>query len=428
MTQEALDEAATDRPATRRPVAGAERLVSLDLIRGIALLGILFANIVDFGWPLQAYSWPLLIENPPDPADTAIWLFQLVFIDGKMRGLFTLLFGAGIMLFVERNWARGGTRWLQARRLVLLMAFGLLHFLFLFWGDILLLYGMAGLVALLLVRWSPATQLRVGLLGYVAGGLMFALMYSVPMALERNQGADLAAADAFAPLAAAWEARLAGAAQEAEVFASASYARQVAFVIAERGAILAQSPTYALLETIPLMLIGMACYRFGLFGGGGLDPRRIRLWSWAGIAASAAVMLALGLWVTSRGWPPYLTEFVFWGASQIPRLPMILGFAGLLSLYASKLAESWSGERLVAAGRMAFSNYIGTSLVMMLVFRGWAGGLYGTLDRPGLLLVVLLGWLLILAWSKPWLARFRYGPLEWAWRCLTYGQLFPLRR
>jgi len=77
---------------------------------------------------------------------------------------------------------------------------------------------------------------------------------------------------------------------------------------------------------------------------------------------------------------------------------------------------------------MAFSNYLGTSLVLMFVFQGWAGGLYGELHRPGLLLVVLAMWVLMLAWSKPWLARFRYGPLEWLWRCLTYWRLVPLRR
>ena len=77
---------------------------------------------------------------------------------------------------------------------------------------------------------------------------------------------------------------------------------------------------------------------------------------------------------------------------------------------------------------MAFSNYIGTSFLMLLVFRSWAAGYYGHLGRVGLLLPMLLGWLAMLAWSRPWLTRYRYGPLEWAWRCLTYWRLFPFRR
>ena len=77
---------------------------------------------------------------------------------------------------------------------------------------------------------------------------------------------------------------------------------------------------------------------------------------------------------------------------------------------------------------MAFSNYLGTSIIMMFVFHGWALGLFGQLGRVELIGVVLVAWTAMLAWSKPWLARFRYGPLEWLWRCLTYGKVFPLRR
>ena len=86
------------------------------------------------------------------------------------------------------------------------------------------------------------------------------------------------------------------------------------------------------------------------------------------------------------------------------------------------------GGRLVATGRTAFSNYLGTSILLLFVFHGWAIGLVGRLHRPELLLIVLGVWLLMLLWSKSWLARFRYGPLEWLWRCLAYGKVFPLRR
>jgi uncharacterized protein len=85
-------------------------------------------------------------------------------------------------------------------------------------------------------------------------------------------------------------------------------------------------------------------------------------------------------------------------------------------------------DRIAAAGRMAFSNYLGTSLVMTALFYGWGLGLYGKLGRMELLMVVVAGWALMLLWSKPWLARFRYGPLEWAWRSLTNWRMEPLRR
>src|SRR6478735_1815874 len=90
------------------PVGSEERIVALDFIRGIAVLGILFPNIVAFGHPILAYFWPEALPGGATDSDHAFWLFQFVFMDGKFRGLFTLLFGAGMMLFMERTWARGG--------------------------------------------------------------------------------------------------------------------------------------------------------------------------------------------------------------------------------------------------------------------------------------------------------------------------------
>jgi uncharacterized protein len=176
------------------------------------------------------------------------------------------------------------------------------------------------------------------------------------------------------------------------------------------------------------MLVGMALYRLGLFGGR-FDRARMRRWGWTGFVGGALLSLPLGLWALTAGFPLMLTQFVFSGAAQFAHLPMILGLAALLTLWAPVASRGWLGSRVVAAGRMAFSNYVGSSLVMMLVFQGWAGiGLYGELHRAGLLLIVLAAWAVMLIWSKPWLGRFRHGPLEWLWRCLTYGRLFPFTR
>jgi len=171
----------------------------------------------------------------------------------------------------------------------------------------------------------------------------------------------------------------------------------------------------------------MALYRLGLFEGG-VDRRKLRRWAWIGVVGGALLTLPLGLWAMAAGFPLMLTQFVFNGAPALFHLAMVLGLVALLSLWAPRAAATWLGSRFVAAGRTAFSNYIGSSLVMMLVFQGWAGGLYGELHRGGLLLIVLATWVLMLAWSKPWLSRYRYGPLEWLWRCLTYRQRFALRR
>ncbi len=106
---------------------------------------------------------------------------------------------------------------------------------------------------------------------------------------------------------------------------------------------------------------------------------------------------------------------------------MILGLLALMASYGPAMT-GWLGQRVSAAGRIAFTNYLGTSVLMMLVFHGWAGGLFGQLSRAQLLVVMVLAWAVMLAWSKPWLDRFRYGPLEWLWRCLTYGKIFAFKR
>jgi uncharacterized protein len=406
-----------------------ERIVALDFIRGIAVLGILFANITAFSHPVLAYLWPPALPGGGTIADRVIWLFQFVFVDGKFRGLFTLLFGAGMVLFVERADTSGNGRALQGRRLFWLLLFGLAHFALLFVGDILFSYAVAGFFALLMIGWKARTQLWVGLAWYVLASLAIAGLMGSQAAVEADP-----ALRAQPAIAQEWQAMEEGArsqiveAQEArQVYRNGSFPEIVRYRVVDQGTMLAQAVAIVVVETAPLLLIGMALYRFGFFSAA-LDRARMRRWSWIAFVGGAVGTLALGWWTLEAGFPFYLTQFAFIAASALPRLPMILGLAGLLVLAAPAAQGGWLGQRIIAAGRMAFSNYIGTSVLMMLVFQGWAGGLFGQLSRIELLGFVVLGWVLMLAWSQPWLARFRYGPLEWLWRCLTYGRRFSFRR
>ena len=155
---------------------GSGRIASLDFIRGIAVMGILAANIVAFGQPMIAYMWPEGFLTPHDATSDWMWVAQFVLIDGKMRGLFTLLFGAGMYLFLEKAWARKQGRWLQARRLFWLLAFGMVHFFFIWRGDILTLYATCGFICLLFVKWGPKTQLGVGIFFYLVGAAIFSAL------------------------------------------------------------------------------------------------------------------------------------------------------------------------------------------------------------------------------------------------------------
>lgn len=418
---------ARDLPVAPTPALSGMRLASLDFIRGIAVMGILAANIVAFGQPFSAYMYPDSFLVPAGDPGGWLWIGQLVLVDGKMRGLFSLLFGAGMMLFMEKAWDKGLDRRLQFRRLCWLLVFGLIHFFFIWRGDILTYYAVVGMAALLCLRWSAKTQLVSGLLGYVVGAIMMAAML-VPM--------YFVAETPFGDSTVYAETRAEAAEQKSHAMAddridtSLKVAGNVGGLIAHRFDMHLADPIVGIVmfffETFPLMLLGIALYRFGLFSGG-MDPGRMRLWGWAGVIAGALCHLAIGLWVKSAGFTYWSTLAAMMGMTVLPRLAMVLGLAALLSLYAPR-ATGWLGQRISAAGRAAFSNYLGTSIVMMFVFHGWALGLFGQLNRPQLYLVVILAWALMLLWSQPWLDRFRYGPLEWLWRCLTYGRVFALRR
>jgi uncharacterized protein len=412
-----------------QPVSSAERLVSLDFIRGVAVLGILFANITAFGQPYMAYFWPEALAEPATAGDKNVWLFQTIFIDHKFRGLFSILFGAGIYLFMERAWARGRSRWLQFRRLAFLALFGLIHYFLIWRGDILTAYAVTGILALAFLRWSARTQLITGLCLYVFGFLLMVLMMGGQLAMATMP--ELAASadpKAIEQIEAAPRNALKSAGEEVTLLREGSYPQIVEKVVTEDAGQLAMEVTLVpLTETLALVLIGMALYRMGFFGGA-FDRRKMKRWGWIGILAGIAVTVPIALWPYRTGFDFFTTLFVFNAVGRIGQLPMALGLAALLVLWAPTATQGWLGSRFSAAGRMAFSNYLGTSIIMMFVFHGWAFGLFGYLGRVELFGVVVLTWVAMLAWSKAWLARFRYGPLEWLWRCLTYGKAFALRR
>jgi uncharacterized protein len=427
LTPNAGEEIFGDAPAAIAPVSAAERIDTLDFIRGLAVMGILAANIVAFGQPIDAYMYPAAFKVDAGDPGGWMWIVQFILIDGKMRGLFTLLFGAGMYLFMEKAWARGATRKLQAWRLAILMAFGMIHFFFIWPGDILFYYALFGFIALPCLKWSVKTQLWIGLAGYMLGVLPNAGL-TMPWLIV-----DTAFGESSPEMLAQRKEMIAGIDQTLahsdvpnNAIASGDYATLVMHRLTEQWNELLLNALLFGFETLPLMLIGVALYRMGFFSGA-FDRATLLRWGWIGVIAGGLVHLAIGLVVQAGGFTYYgtLAAFVAW--SPLPRLWMVLGMAALLVAYAPS-ATGWLGERVRAAGRAAFTNYLGTSIVMMFVFHGWALGLFGQLNRPQLYIVVALAWVLMLAWSKPWLDRYRYGPLEWLWRCLTYAKVFPLRK
>ena len=408
------------------PIDSPDRVASLDLIRGIAVLGILTVNIAGFAGPPGGTLTPH-VPHPGSFADEIAFAVTFVLFEGKMRALFTLLFGASLTLFIERTDARGGYgEMLQMRRLFWLMLFGALHFFLLWWGDILFAYAVSGILVLFL-RDLPARVLVLGAaLAFVLwhlhgalGGLAAAtaeehVRLGVATAAEARRHADFLAMFAERDVRELAEVRL-------------GFFEQIAVKLSQRPFWLLESTWSNLGETVPLMLIGAALQQSAFFAGAW--PRRRLVWlAGAGLTLGLALTLALLTWLWQRNFPPQaMTQaLLYWTA--LPHLLLALAYAALLVLAARRLARTALGRRLSAAGRMAFSNYIGTTLLMTAIFYGWGLGLVGHVGHAAQAGFVALGWLLMLGWSKPWLSRFQQGPLEWLWRSLTERRGSPIRR
>ena len=404
------------------PTGSRERIASLDFIRGLAVMGILAANIVIFGDLRASYLWPAAsLSDEGAPADW-MWLAQLVLIDGKMRGLFALLFGAGLVLFQDRADAHTDSTTRQFRRLAILLVFGLMHYFLLWEGDILVLYAVCGGLALLGVGMEARGLLMVGTLIYLLG-LAFTAEAFLPAHLAVDFG--MASPEMREAYEAGLNRLLDHQLVHAGLIGGDSYGGFVSHHVSEHWAQPFEGLIYTMPEAIGLMLIGIGLYRADIFRGE--VSRRIRGVALAGIGIGSGITWAAGLYGLSTGPSYYGGAFVYLVLTPVPKLGVIVGLVVLLAHYTPR-SEGWLGDRIKAAGRAAFSNYIGTSLLMIFVFHGWGLGLFGKLSRPELYLVMLGAWIVMLLWSKPWLERYRYGPLEWLWRCLTYGKLFAMRR
>jgi len=398
------------------------RYITLDAMRGFAVMGILAMNIIGFSMPEWAYITPAAYGSETF-ADRIAWLLSFVFVDGKMRGLFSLLFGASIMLVIERAAVRGDNpARVHTLRMIWLALFGLLHFFFIWFGDILFLYAVVGMVAVIFRDWAAERLVTAALWIFAAGLVFWGLQFG---------GLQLIQHLATQPDAAAIWVQ-----QYREILASPEFDYDIAGQIAlHRGsywgivsAKLANwSEPFGLIlmsigETLPLMMLGMAMQKSGFITGAWaqLDYRR---WAWRLIPCGVLLTALLALWMIKTQYDPItsLALFFLWGA--IPRLLLTIGYAALLILLINHFQRRAIIARVAAVGRAALTNYLGTSIVMTSIFYGYGLGLFGAASRSGLWLFVIPAWIVMLLWSKPWLMRFHYGPLEWLWRSLARGRM-----
>lgn len=404
------------------------RLIALDALRGFAVMGILAMNIVAFAMPELAYISPRAYGGD-SAADMTAWTLSFLFIDGKMRGLFSILFGASMLLVIDRAAASGqNPASVHYRRMAWLAVFGLCHFFFIWWGDILFLYATVGCIAFQFREWEARRLIKWAIGLFALGVLLMTLQFGSQLVLATttdHPGAPAGMVEAGAKIRAAYAEVTGQIAKEVALYRGPYFP-----ILSKRLGNAMELPEMVmmnLLETLPLMMIGMALFRNG-FLTGAWDAaaywRTARRWLPPGLILTALVasIMARAEFDTLVS----LNAFIAW--VQPARLMMTIGYAALLVLMIRRYAGSaWLG-RVAAAGQTAFSNYLGTSIVMTTIFYGYGLDLFGRVDRAPLYLFVVGAGAIMLLWSKPWLDRFHYGPLEWLWRSLARGAAQPMRK
>jgi uncharacterized protein len=384
-------------------------------------MGILLMNIQSFAMPEAAYVNPAAYGGSHG-ADLATWVAELILVDGKMRGLFSWLFGASLLLVTDRAGARAAV--VHYRRMAWLFVFGLAHFVLVWDGDILMHYALLGCLAFWWRRRAPHELIAAAIALLVVQLLLDA---GTPIAADQ-----LAAAAARAHPDAATLRGLADLRNSFGIPAPATIAAEIArhrggwvgligYRVGELARVVGGTLGAVGLETLAYMLLGMAGLRGGFLTGAWPRAayRRVALYGLGGGGLGFALLAA---WIVATGFDfrNILWQMLVWSVPLRP--PMIAGWAALVLLARSGALTA----RIAAAGRMAFSNYLGTSIVCAALFDG--AGWFGRLSRADLLAIVLAIWATMLIWSPAWLARFRYGPLEWCWRSLARWQRQPLLR
>ena len=435
--------------AATRPVERQERVASVDVLRGFALLGILLMNITSFGLPSWAYAIPLstplpVFSGPHARVNTIVWFLRWVLAEGKMRALFSMLFGAGAVLLTSRAEQRGAgdrTADIFTRRNMWLVLIGFLHGYVIWYGDILYWYGLTGLLFLYPCRklkaktlvWAACAVLFVNTL-FLGGGQFARAYFSQKKALAAD-----AAAHAGKPLTEEQKADQKTWSEVQEDYRPPQKKVDEEMKAMRGGYFSAQGHQakenfqtetvfyyFAFGDVLAFMLLGMGMYRNGFLSGE---------WSYKAYALTALIGLGVAWPLVFEGclhaWRSHFDQLTTIAWLNIPyevgRVAGALGNAAIVLLLFKAGLMRWATKALAAVGQMALSNYLLTSTSCKFVFvwlphPRW----FGQLEYYQLYYVLAGVWAVNLIWSSIWLRYFRFGPVEWLWRSLTYWKRQPM--
>jgi len=411
------------------PTPPDERIVSLDAIRGVAVLGILVINIRVFAMP------EIVLLNPTVYGDFTganywVWLLGHLFAKSKFITLFSALFGAGVLLFLDgkseatdegaadaaddtsgdgANDRGVDATGLFRRRNTWLLVIGLAHAYLLWYGDVLVAYAVLGF---LLVQFRDR---RPRLLAAYGALFLFAPFASELFAAVVQGQAVIA--DQWRPAAATLQ-------REIEIYRSGWLTQ---FQHRAPTAVTRQTSGFlgsTLWRAGGAMFLGMALYRWGVLTG----ERSTRdYWRLVAGGVVGLAVVGAGVWyIEANDWAAsaalYWLQFNHWGSLLVAG-----GYIGAITLYCRARPDGLAVRSMAAVGRMALTNYLFQTLAATTIFYGHGLGLFGHLSRVEMAGVVLAIWAVQVPLSVLWLRYFRFGPVEWAWRTLTYGDRQPLR-
>ncbi|GAB3925356.1 DUF418 domain-containing protein [Larkinella terrae] len=434
------------REGTARPVAKADRIQTIDIVRGFALLGILMMNIPYFG--LSYTAIPRFFTAPANSPDFRTLAVVSVVFEGTMRALFSMLFGAGMLLFMAKkdNLADGyGMPDYYYRRLFWLILFGVFNAYILLWpGDILYTYGVCGLFLFPFRKMPPRNYLLIAFFCVAVSGAkgFFGAMetkekregYKQAIQLEKQKkpltDEQKKAKEAWLTFEKNFKYDKK---KEEEVNKTmlGSYGTVFTYLIPLNTKL--ESTKFYLSyiwDAWSLMFLGMALFKWGFFSNK-LSTRTYFLtllagygfgltFGWFGFRDHVA-------WYTDPGKAFDSDSFPFQAFYHVRRAASAIGHASLLLLIYRSGVVSWLMKALANVGQMAFTNYLMQSIICTLFFYGYGFSYFGKLSYYELYFVVAAVWVFQLIFSAIWLQFFRFGPFEWLWRSLTYWKRQPMK-
>jgi uncharacterized protein len=386
-----------DGAAPSGPISSAERIEAIDVLRGVALLGVVAMNVVT-EFRVSIFERFLFPKPDASPIDRAVETILMLAVDLKALALFSLLFGAGLAIQFERL-ARSERRTvLLVRRLAVLLVFGLIHFCLIWNGDILTEYALAGFIVLPFL-FGPRWLLIVAALAFF--GVYLGMQAFPPPGLW--PGTSALAQDVV---------------EAHRIYPTGGFLDILAFRLRELP-LIANLHVYILPRTIGLFLLGALAWRTRILKN---PPRRL-------ILPIAAVCIGLGAGLILAHAGRLITGGrIVLLAEPLGTILLAVGYGaaiiGIANLDRGKRLLGWA----TPVGRMAFTNYLAQSVILGGIFYGYGLGLFGKLGVTSALAIGIAVYIAQVPFSAWWLSRYRYGPIEWLWRTLMYGAAQPMQK